>query len=829
MKKICTLFFGLMAAIMLFATPQTKLQPMSQTPATQLHPQAVRMLTQDLSKRALPATQSVERQATARHIAPIAKATAETITLNGEGFLVGPEYEAATREWYIALEAQGYTFRLCWYGDADTYCGTYTFDDISWDYTWGWYQSEELFYEIYPSDITMTISEEKVSECLKQIVLDATITDPNDNVYVVHSVHKMFTPKETIAHELSNAQVTIGDGQYVLTGEDDDLNLQLAVNSSTIEGAYTHANIDMAATNVVYNGVEQAMLQANLVVYCDYMPDGSFSYDVDFSFYNQDTVLHTISMIVPMATATDTVYVSCTNLSVDESLANYGIIMVSGSSELYDIFVMYEGVMAEAGVYENVSVAITDMVTWEMVQSISAKLTLTEAANGWEAKVEAYCSDYKWYSIDMKYVVPEPTDTVKISFDNAALATYNQYDHDMLQLLNYGEDYEASVTVYGIGVGEEFGMDNVLLDYSGVYDWSIERTVQIADIKGQLNQYGDTTVITASVIGFNAVQYDVTLWYTAPIPTDTVEIEMPVEFVNNMDYGYYTLKAYTPDETLFISVAPISSEVEGEFVNDGLFGKFGAEGGRYEFYAGETFIYLEADLQNYPIEKGTMVVEMASDGTLTAEAMLIARNAVCYHVKMTAEYNTHLDYDEPGTDVDRLYTTEDNVFIEDQTVENGYIYLSLTAADASNMAAFFFFAEAADEDIVIPVGVYPIDSSEDYGTVYANPGVQGDGVWPSYYAEMLEDGSIVVPLWLLVGGTVEVWKDEDANPHLEVNAVNSYGVNVHIVYDGTPMGTAVENTHDESSKVKCQKQLRDGQLLIIRNNETYNTMGARVE
>lgn len=824
MKKILTLFCSLVAVAMLFAAPQIKLAPMSPAADTKLHPQVLRALTQDLSKRPAPATETIQRAP--NRLATTAMVPPAPICLNGEGFLVGPEYDPDTKEWYVALEAEGYTFRLCWFGEADTYCGTYVFEDISWEYTWGWFQSADMFYEIYFQDITMTVSEEQIGDCLKQITIYATLIDTNDNEYQLHAVHKAFSPKKTIYNVLNNAQVEMLGNQYLLRGSNKDMEIQLPVNSSVIEGAYTHRDFDMGGVKITYKGEEQQILDANLLVICDYLPTGGVGYDVEFSFYNQDTVLHVINAMATLPTPKDTIQISCTNLSIDESFAAYGVILVTGSNELYDVIAVYEGTEAAEGVYPNAAVTIADKMTWIEAPVISATLTLKENDGDWTANIEAYGSDYNWYNIDMSYVIPEPTDTVKISFPNAAMATFNKADYNMLQLLNYGQGYDASVTVYGIGLGEEFGMENVLLDYTEIYDSNYGRTVQIASILGELNQYGDTTVITASVIGFNAIQYDVELWYTAPTPVDTVEIEMPVEFVNNLDYGYYTLKSYTPDETLFISVAPIASVVEGTFVNDGMFGKFGAADGRYDFNAGETFIYSENDWQNYPIEKGTLVVALAPDGTLTAEAELIARNAVCYRIKMTSEYNTHLDFDEPDMDVDRTYTTEDQVFIEDQIDPNGYIYLSITAADMSDMCAFFFFVEEADDDIVIPVGTYPINLTEEYGTVQANPGVQGNGVFPSFYAQMLEDGSLIVPLWLLVGGTVDVTKDEEGNAHLEVNAVNSYGVPVHIVYDGTPVNTAVENT--QSPMTRSQKLLRNGHLIIKNAGAEYNAQGMKL-
>ena len=826
MKKLSILFLSWVAAIMLFAAPQTKLATLSPAADTKLQPQVLHALTHDLSKRALPANQDVVRKAPQHRLAPIAKAAMETINLTGEGFLVGPEYDFSTKEWYVALSAQGYTFRLCWFGEADTYCGTYVFEDISWEWTWGWFQSADLFYEIYFQDITMTVSEEQIGNCLKQITIDATLTDTEDRIYQLHSVHKAFTPKATVYNVLDNAQVDMLGNQYILSGSNADIQITLPVNSSIIEGAYTHKDFDQNGVKITYKGEEQQILDADLLVICDYLPTGGVGYDVELSFYNQDTILHVINTMATLPTPKDTIHISCTNLSIDESFAAYGVILVSGSNDLYDVIAVYEGTEAEPGVYPNAAVTIADKITWIEAPVITATLTLTENDGDWKANIEAYGSDYNWYSIDMSYVIPEPTDTVKISFSNAALATFNQADYDMLQLLNYGRGYDASVTVYGIGLGEEFGMENVLMDYTEIYDSNFGRTVQIASIVGELNQYGDTTVITASVIGFNAIQYDVELWYAPPIPVDTVEIEMPVQFVNNLDYGYYTLKSYTPDETLFISIAPMTSEVEGTFVNDGKFGEFGAADGRYDFYAGETFIYSENDWQNYPIEKGTLVVDLAEDGTLTAEAELIARNAVCYRIKMTSEYNTHLDFDEPEIEVDRTYTTDDEVFIENQIDPNGYIYLSITAADMSDMCAFFFFVEEADEDIIIPVGTYPINLTEEYGTVQANPGVQGNGVFPSFYAQVFEDGSLIVPLWLLVDGTVEVSKDDDGNAYLEVNAVNSYGVSVHIVYDGS---TTSDVKDVEVQDNTAEKIFKGGQLIIRKDGVEYNAQGVMLK
>jgi hypothetical protein len=91
---------------------------------------------------------------------------------------------------------------------------------------------------------------------------------------------------------------------------------------------------------------------------------------------------------------------------------------------------------------------------------------------------------------------------------------------------------------------------------------------------------------------------------------------------------------------------------------------------------------------------------------------------------------------------------------------------------------------------------------------------------------MSEDGKgIVPPLYFIVGGTVEV-ENRDGKLYIEVNAVNSYNVPIHIVFDGTKQTTAVENITTEKG---ATKRIENGQLLINRNGNTYNVLGAQIQ
>ena len=61
---------------------------------------------------------------------------------------------------------------------------------------------------------------------------------------------------------------------------------------------------------------------------------------------------------------------------------------------------------------------------------------------------------------------------------------------------------------------------------------------------------------------------------------------------------------------------------------------------------------------------------------------------------------------------------------------------------------------------------------------------------------------------------------------MEVNAVNSYDVPIHIVYDGTPTG--LENVEVENIN-GVKKMMVDGQLVIVRDGKVFNAMGAQVK
>jgi hypothetical protein len=270
-----------------------------------------------------------------------------------------------------------------------------------------------------------------------------------------------------------------------------------------------------------------------------------------------------------------------------------------------------------------------------------------------------------------------------------------------------------------------------------------------------------------------------------------------------------------------------TKSVEGTFYNDGQFDNS-------DFYPVDTWVKVwntpTKEYDEFSVQKGTMTVKV-EDNILTAVASFICDNSVQYDLTFKTGYEReHITWDSEEGEIDYTYSAESYYdFTTDYVESHNQLYFDILAPDYSNVTALVFFVDHMDDDITIPEGVYPINSSMALGTVYASPGVAvGGGPIQSYfcYTYVGEDGVYFNEegLYCLVDGTVTVEK-VDGKLKMDVDAVNSYDVPVKLHY--IAYVTDVENV--TTDKTEVVKRIVNGQLLIIRNGATYNATGALVK
>jgi len=312
------------------------------------------------------------------------------------------------------------------------------------------------------------------------------------------------------------------------------------------------------------------------------------------------------------------------------------------------------------------------------------------------------------------------------------------------------------------------------------------------------------------------------------------------EVVINKATGYFQIQAIAADKSDKVAMVLFGSEDEETLIPVGTYEINGTQAAgtvlassgvsgnsvTLSFY-GKTNAQGQILVPCYFFVGGTVEVS-AADGMLKLEVNAVNSYDVPVHIVMEYDLNTKqgLQYDMTEGEVNRTYSDADVVEINTEYVaQYGELYLKITAADGSDKISVAFSVEAVDSAITIPAGTYPINDTGATGTVFASPGVVDGSVYPSFYGKTNAQGQILVPCYFFVGGNVVV---ENVEGHLKVtiDALNSYDVPAHIVYEADPVETGFENIKVSTN---ASKMIENNQLFIIKDGVKYDVLGSIVK
>ena len=840
MKKIFTLFMAMVVTLAMYAVTPTqsgkKLDPTRR--ATELankkqahHQQLTKALGLD----------QVERKAakTAEPTKAPKKAQNEVITLNYDGFAGMMCVDQELGVWWVGMGCDdesrpeyGHNLQLQWQATADNPCGTFTTEDFDFEYTH--LMTPTHLGSILFEEVTMTLTHEKVNANLERYVLEATLLSDEGDTYLVHAVHENIVPKAKVDIYIEDATMTQDAMSFTLEGKNADLDLKLVVRNYEYIGIYNKGAIDWDNSRITHKGSTIAPISFKAIVnLASHTETGALAYVTEINMLATDTIDYHFILASPLSAPTDTVELTAYDLTVDDSFALwYGMVDFYANTPDYSIRGGWHAEVAEEGTYE--AAIFLDDANWNTITSLSAEITVSlDNDNHWVIEATMLGSNNKVYNLHLRWFVPEATDTVVVAFENSAQAKYYPNLDNDIQIYNENDKYRASINVAGIELGSEFDGEYVIDGFS--YLEAKDGTpISVAEInEGKLYQVGDTTKIEADYLTFESVLYQVRLWYVAPTPTATVTLDIKdAECIVDYDYNQvYNLVGYTDDmQTLFVVTVPASTkeDVPGTFVNDGMFGKFGE--GQYEFDASNSFVgkfnETTESYDLYYIQKGQFTVTLDEEDNITLTASVVCEDAIQYNVTLTSKYKEpHIEFDSEEGAVDRVYGVDAELIINDYTEDYGLVSLQIKDEVEGDITALYFVLYEPDANTVIPVGTYEINSTWMDGTVLASTGMEWDGsVIPSYYAGYV-DGWVAEPYYFFQTGTVEVAKNAEGNLSLEINAFNSCGIPVHIVYGDVTTGMENINTN----AVDTQKQMVNGQLLIIRDGKAYNAIGVQVK
>ena len=530
----------------------------------------------------------------------------------------------------------------------------------------------------------------------------------------------------------------------------------------------------------------------------------------------------------------DTIDVVCHDLKLDtDFIGLFGMAYIFANNSEYKLTGAIYADSIPPGTYTNCVMDLKHIETQKKVPAASVTITLAVDANR-NCVITGHMigEDNIYYNLHLSWTPPMATDTVHIAFDTpSSVAYYPDLDHDFM-LSNKDDNYDISLDIIGVPMGETFIERNFNIAYCMIANRQTHDTISIAAAEGRVWQSNDTTYLSANVLGFDSVMYDIDLWYAVPAVIDTQEIHIyNATFYNKLEKdGYFALVGTTADKSIEFALSLLGrteEDIPGTYINDGVFGGF--TGKNYDFInfiGGSYSTYIakwNPDKNDYDvisIEKGNAKVTMDEDKNIMLIGSFIAQDGMQYDITLTTKVDKpRLDYDMTEGAIDCIITSNDTT-LEDNTAKNGSIFFDVRTDN--ELLALYFYAETADPDIVIPEGTYYIDESEDYFSVNASDG--SIDTYPSCY--LTDDGYTFTSMYFFVSGTVEV-KKKQGKLYMEINALNSYNVPAHIIYDATG-ATKLDNIK-EKHIVETEKIMVDGQLFIIHGDKTFNTIGLRVK
>ena len=167
------------------------------------------------------------------------------------------------------------------------------------------------------------------------------------------------------------------------------------------------------------------------------------------------------------------------------------------------------------------------IATQKMIAAKKVTLTLSVDQNKHCAiKGTMLGKDNILYNLDLSWTVPTPTKTVNISFETCAQVAYYPDVSNDFTLSNQNDEYDIALDIIGVPMNSSFTEKNLFVNYCVIADKATQDTVKIAGAEGRVWQSNDTTYLSASIIGFNAVQYNIDLWYADVTPNNTVTLNI---------------------------------------------------------------------------------------------------------------------------------------------------------------------------------------------------------------------------------------------------------------------------------------------------------------
>lgn len=544
----------------------------------------------------------------------------------------------------------------------------------------------------------------------------------------------------------------------------------------------------------------------------------------------EDSIRYLVSAVeLPLPEAKDTVELAYTNGHLEDGTRSSETFQFwADENGVYTSFLIASDEVVGEYTQDDMYVAyanyimFVDGIDTTFVDFLALNLTVTKEDQTYFADAYALGVDTVMYHITMSYTKPAPTDTIDIVATNMTIDEFELFGMYFCTITASNEEYTVTLDMAnGLPLGELTSADfNV--EWSSVYRIADSTEIVFDDIlSATVTEVDGQRAIRAQALGVDTILYNLDLSYVLPTATDTVEVVFttPASSEYYDSYGDYYIYNENEEYIVILDIFAEKNALEGEY-----------EGEDFDYYYTKVGLIVDGDTTAVSAAAAKATVTKVSEELAHIDAELLCENEVLYLVSTDVTMSKlGLQYDMTEGEVNREYNLNDELTITtDYVADYGELYVDVMAGDKSDLMSLLFFVNDTVEGLVIPEGTYPISDTYAEGTVLASTGYDADyGAMPSNYCTLVADGGNLYlnECFFMVGGSVVV-EHVDGHLKITVDAVNSYDVPAHIVYEADPVETGFENIKVSTN---ASKMIENNQLFIIKDGVKYNIMGSVVK
>lgn len=442
-----------------------------------------------------------------------------------------------------------------------------------------------------------------------------------------------------------------------------------------------------------------------------------------------------------------------------------------------------------------------------VVDAKSAKAVIVERNDSLIIAAEILASDGVKYIFDAFYAAPTKQGEATIEATNLVIddSWYDYFGIVMATASN--DDYEVYLSLPGTSgdfvIGEEASGDiNNIEIYSG----------SIKIVNGS-----EGAELTGKVLCYDNIEYTLNLKYVRPDKTRDVAIEISdavlTIYPDSKDWQVVGVNA---DNTYYVALDIVSDAVEGTY----------SEADLDLQYTAIDSVYVKNDslkiAEEYtPLALNIIVTFNAQDstavitGTYLGQGYLDDKDVPEFALNIAAKVKTYVPSTEIEYDAEENFNAQYPTYeIDDTYLANyGVLFITATNDDRETIVLEAWLPTGASE---LVAGEYPVSAEEgEPGTLTAGS-VSGQSLSGSFAGTTDAEGYYNIPLWFIVDGVMTV----NDKAVIEVQGINSKGYKVNARLG--EYGASVANT---DAKAVATKILRNGQLIIRRNNVEYDAQG----